>query len=312
MKGNEFFSRKGVVLFVATLCCMLWGSSYPAIKNGYMMFQIVPGEVASQTVFAGYRFFLAGIFLLVYAAASGRNLTQFSPRQWAHISTLGLVQTAIQYVFFYIGLSYTTGTKGSIMNSTLTFWSILLAHFAYRNDRLNPTKAMGCLVGFIGVLIVNFHSSLLDFRFTLHGEGFVVFSAFLLAVGNIYSKNLAQQIDSVVLTAHQLTIGGVAMLVGGYLCGGHIPMPSLASGLLLAYLGLLSSVAFALWTILLKYNNVGRISIFNFLIPIFGTILSGIFLHESILELKYLVALVCVCGGILLVNRDALRAQTSR
>jgi len=310
MKGSEFFSRKGVVLFVATLCCLLWGSSYPAIKNGYAMFHIVPGEVASQTVFAGYRFFLAGIFLIVYAAATGRNLTHFRPRQWAHISALGLVQTAIQYVFFYIGLSYTTGTKGSIMNSTLTFWSILLAHFAYRYDRLNPTKAIGCLVGFIGVLIVNFHSSLLDFRFTLHGEGFVVFSAFLLAVGNIYSKNLAQRIDSVVLTAHQLTIGGLVMLIGGYLCGGYMPMPDLASGLLLVYLALLSSVAFALWTLLLKYNNVGRISIFNFLIPIFGTILSGIFLQESILELKYLAALVCVCGGIFLVNRDALRAQS--
>ncbi len=312
MKGSEFFRRKGVVLFMATLCCALWGSSYPAIKNGYAMFSIIPGQVASQTVFAGYRFFIAGIVLIIYAALSGRSTAKITAPQWRQIGVLGLVQTAIQYIFFYIGVSYTTGTKGSIMNSTLTFFSILLAHFVYKNDRLTYAKSLGCLVGFVGVLIVNFHTSLLDFRFTLHGEGFVVFSAFLLAVGNVYSKKIAQHIDSVTLTAYQLAFGGLVMLIVGYAFGGVMPMPTVKSALLLLYLAIISSVAFALWTILLKYNPVGRISIFNFLIPIFGTVLSGIFLNESILEFRYLVALICVCGGIFLVNRDALRNQSDR
>jgi drug/metabolite transporter (DMT)-like permease len=66
----------------------------------------------------------------------------------------------------------------------------------------------------------------------------------------------------------------------------------------------LSSVAFALWTILLKYNRVGMVTIFTFLIPIFGAILSAIFLGESILEWKNLLALGLVCSGIWLVNRE--------
>ena len=71
----------------------------------------------------------------------------------------------------------------------------------------------------------------------------------------------------------------------------------------MVYMILLSSVAFLLWTLLLKYNPVGMISVFNFLIPIFGALLSALFLGESILELKNLIALSLVCSGIWLVTR---------
>ncbi|MBP9905368.1 MAG: EamA family transporter, partial [Rhodoferax sp.] len=67
---------------------------------------------------------------------------------------------------------------------------------------------------------------------------------------------------------------------------------------------LLSSVAFGLWTILLKYNRVGMVTVFNFLIPIFGAMLSAVFLGERILEWKNVIALVLVCSGIFLVTRD--------
>ena len=64
-----------------------------------------------------------------------------------------------------------------------------------------------------------------------------------------------------------------------------------------------SSIAFALWTCLLKYNNVGMVSVFNFLIPVFGALLSAIFLGESIFEWKYVLALLLVCVGIWRVTR---------
>ncbi|WP_153448842.1 EamA family transporter [Vibrio algicola] len=73
--------------------------------------------------------------------------------------------------------------------------------------------------------------------------------------------------------------------------------------LLMIYMALLSSASFAIWSILLKYHSVGMITIFNFLIPIFGSLLSAIFLHETVLEWKNLIALILVCSGIFLVTR---------
>ena len=78
---------------------------------------------------------------------------------------------------------------------------------------------------------------------------------------------------------------------------------------ILGYLTLLSSVAFALWSILLKYNRVGMIAPFNFLIPVSGALLSAIFLGENILELKYAIALMLVCSGIWWVNKVSRKAD---
>jgi len=80
---------------------------------------------------------------------------------------------------------------------------------------------------------------------------------------------------------------------------------SAAAVAVLAYLTLLSSVAFALWSALLKVNRVSMIAPFNFVIPVAGSVLSAIFLGENILEWKYAVALVLVCTGIAWVNKRA-------
>jgi drug/metabolite transporter (DMT)-like permease len=71
----------------------------------------------------------------------------------------------------------------------------------------------------------------------------------------------------------------------------------------------MSSVAFALWSLLLKYNRVGMVTIFNFLVPIFGAILSAVFLRENILEWKNVIALALVCLGIWMVTRQRLAGQ---
>lgn len=304
MNPQSFFSDRRVVVLLASFCCFLWGSAYPAIKNGYAMFGIAANDVPSKMVFAGYRFAFAGLLLLIFALATRRNIFVMNARNLFSTSVLGLTQTSLQYTFFYIGLAYTTGVKSSIMNATGTFFSVLLAHFIYHNDRLTLNKVVGCLIGFAGVMVVNFRPDLLDFNFTLLGEGFVVIAAFILSAATIYGKKLSQTMDSVVLTGYQLSIGGVALIVLGYATGGTLTGFTLQSTALMGYMVLLSSAAFSLWTVLLKYNRVGLVAVFNFLIPVFGAVLSAIFLGESILEWKNVAALLLVCGGIWLVTRE--------
>lgn len=303
VRPTPIFARKNIVFACATLCCLLWGSSYPAIKSGYELFQIATNDIPSKVVFAGYRFVFAGMLLLLLALAQRKPIGRLSPRQFGQLTVLGLTQTAIQYTFFYIGLAYTTGAKGSIMNATATFFSVMLAHFIYQNDRISYNKALGCILGFAGVMIVNFNSGLQDFHFVWNGDGFVVLAAFILSAATLYGKRISQTVDPMVMTGWQLAIGGVMLVVGGYMTGGTLALPSVKAAAILGYLTLLSSVAFALWSLLLKYNRVSMIAPFNFLVPVAGTVLSAIFLGENILEIKYAVALVLVCSGIWWVNK---------
>ena len=76
------------------------------------------------------------------------------------------------------------------------------------------------------------------------------------------------------------------------------------STLLLVYLALLTTVSFCIWTTLLKYNPVGKVTVFAFSIPVFGVALSAILLGEQIGSIKALAALLLVSIGIIIVNRD--------
>ncbi|MBC8062217.1 MAG: DMT family transporter [Clostridiaceae bacterium] len=303
MDNKKIFTDKKIVTLIATLCCLLWGSAYPAIKNGYILFHIAPEDIASKILFAGYRFILAGIILLTVAQFLGRKIFILTKKNAFRIFVLGITQTMLQYIFFYIGLSNTTGVKGAIMNSMGTFFSVILAHYIYKNDKLNIKKIMGCIVGFLGVMIINFSKDLLNFSFKISGEGFVIIAAFIFSASAIYGKKLTKDIDVMVVTGYNLFMGGVMLALIGLVLGGRVNGFTATTSGLLGYMAMLSAAAFSLWTLLLKYNKVGDVSIFNFLIPIFGAILSSIFLGEKIMEAKNILALILVCVGIWLVNK---------
>ncbi|WP_160677575.1 DMT family transporter [Clostridium sp. C8-1-8] len=304
MDKNKFYTNRRNIVILATLCCALWGSAYPSIKIGYGLFHVGANDLGSKLTFAGYRFTLAGIFVLLLSLLMKKNIFIFSKKQFGQVISLGFLQTALQYIFFYIGMSYTTGVRGSIINGTGTFVSIILAHFIYKNDKLNFNKILGCIVGFSGVIIVNLNGQAsAGGAFSFRGEGFIMISAIIFAVSAIYGKRITQKSDPSIVTGYQLFIGGVILTILGLTLGGRLQGFNLKSTGLLVYMALLSSVAFALWTQLLNYNKVGLISVFNFLVPVFGTLLSALSLGENIFDLKILVALILVCYGIFLVYR---------
>lgn len=299
------WSKPLTVATVALLCCLLWGSSYPAIKSGYALFSIAQSDLPGKLLFAGWRFVMAGTFVLIVAAFMGKPVLRTFKEHPRQLLLLGSTQTALQYVFFYLGLAYTTGVRGSIMNATATFFSVLIAHWFYANDRLTPTKALGCAVGFAGVLTVTLGGDgELGSSFSWLGEGSVVLAALILAASSIYGKQLSQRMDAMAMTGWQLGLGGVVLVLVGLVTGGHMGMPSLQALVLLVYLALLSSAAFTLWSLLLKHNRVSQVTIYNFTVPVFGSVLSALFLGETLWAWHYVVALVMVCLGIVMVTRE--------
>lgn len=304
----SFFTRPRHVFLLASLCCLLWGSAYPAIKQGYALLAIDRNDLAAQILFAGYRFVGAGVLLLFFARLSGKSLAMSTP-QWGQVALLGVLQTSLQYVFFYIGLAHTTGVKASILNTSGVFFSVLLAHFLYHNDALTLRKISGCVLGLAGVLAVNAGAlwggaATVEGEFSLLGEGFVVLAALVLSSASLYGKRISQAMDSVVMTGYQLGWGGLVLVLVGWLAGGRLAAFTLAPALLLVYMAVLSAVAFALWGVLLKYNRVSTVALYSFLVPVFGAGLSALFLGESLLEWKYLVALVLVSVGIWWVTQE--------
>ena len=211
MPPTTIFADRRALIAIATLCCLLWGSAVPAVKFGYGLIGIAPGDTASLLLFAGMRFCLAGLMLLAYGLMSGRTVL-LTPRRFGEVALLGLGQTTLQYVCYYVGLAHTTAVKTSILSSTLVFFSVLLAHFIYTDDRLDGRKLLGCLIGFAGVVAVNFAAAgTLDFNFTLLGEGLLLVSTFSGSLAAIYGRRLSQDMDAAVMTGWQLLLGGLVL-----------------------------------------------------------------------------------------------------
>lgn len=305
MDKTKFYTNRKNIVFLAAICCALWGSAFPAVKIGYSMFNIPGEDIATKLIFAGIRFAMAGIFVLISQVALGKKLFSFSKTDTKEFVVLGIIQTTLQYIFFYIGMAYTTGVRGSIINGTGTFFSIILAHFIYKNDKIDFNKIVGCIIGFLGVIIVNLDgSNLMETSFKFKGEGFIMLSALMLSISSIYSKKVTRNKDASIVTGYQLFIGGAILIILGLVFGGNLTGFTIKSSLLLIYMALISSVAFAIWTQLLKYNKVSIICVFNFLIPIFGSALSAIVLGDDIFNVKILIALILVSIGIFLVYKE--------
>jgi drug/metabolite transporter (DMT)-like permease len=249
--------KPAVVCLLALLCCALWGSAFPCIKIGYQWLHIE--GAGSQILFGGYRFFGAGILTFLIGSLLEKRPLRLQPRSIPFVMGQGLLQTTLQYVCFYIGLAHTTGAKGSVINTSSTFFAIFIAHFLLKNEKITVQKLVGCLVGFAGIIVINLDQGLFTGSFQLFGEGMVLLSSIAYGASSVTLKLFSHRERPITITAYQFLFGGGVMTLIGLLCGGQISGFTVPSALLLLYLSLLSTVAFSIWAMLLKHHPVGNL-----------------------------------------------------
>ena len=260
-------------------------------------------DTASQILYAGYRFTLAGIMAIVIGSLINRKFLYPSKQAVKKVCVLSMFQTILQYLFFYIGLAHTNGTKASIITGMNVFVAIIVSSLLFRLEDLTTKKIIGCIVGFLGVIFVNTSSGGIDMNFAFNGEGFIFLSTVSYAFSSVTLKKYSKTENTVMLSGWQFLVGGIVMSIAGLLMGGHLEGFNASAVLMLIYLAFISSVAYSLWSILLTYNPVSRVAVFGFMNPIIGFLLSAILLDEAgTIGIFTLIALILVCAGIYIVN----------
>lgn len=301
MTKEKIFTNRLVVAVLAIFCCALWGSATPFIKIGYEL--ILPVRNTESTIlFAGIRFTLAGIITVLIYSLGRRKFLYPKKENIGKVLTVSCFQTVIQYIFFYIGLANTTGVKGTIASGSNVFFSMLIATLIFRQEKLTFKKIFACVIGFAGIILVNLNGLDLNINFT--GDGFVIFSAVAYGISSVLIKKYSEYEDPVVISGYQFIIGGIVMMLFGALMGGVVAFPTLKAVGVLVYLACLSATAYSLWGILLKYNPVSKITIYSFMISVFGVLLSNLMLSEqnSVSLLTLVIALILECTGIIILN----------
>ena len=200
-----------------------------------------------------------------------------------------------------------TGAMGGILNSTQSFMGVILAHFLYgKADRMTPRKALGCVLGFGGVLIATLGN---------HGGGsakgmaFMLIASAIFALAGPWNKAVTQHADSFSVCVLNLGVGGLALAVMGFAMGGGLHPESAAGIPVLLFLAFISGAGYVIWALLMKNNPVSRIAVFGLIIPVMNVLLSALLNGEPLFEWNYLAALLLVCIGIYLVNRAPQEKQ---
>ena len=299
---RHFLTNKYWVIFIALFCAVLWGSAFPVLKVSYAELGIAPDDRYAIIVLAGIRFFIASLLIFTLIVVGIRLSPKVKIAMLPQLFLLGLLQISLMYFFFYNGLANTTGMKGAILSSAGIFFVVVLAHFVYVDDRLDWRKLLGLIAGFSGIVLINSGKNF-TFDFSWQGEGFMIFSGLVSALGTILAKRISKEVHPFVLTAWQMLLGSVLLIAVG-LPGlkPHAMVFTNKALLLLLYSAFLSAIAFSLWYAILKYNKAGEISVYKFMTPVSGTMLSALFIPGERFTLNMFMALALVALGVIIVN----------
>ena len=297
----SIFQRPLWVMLLALTAAIAWGWAYPLIKLGFAEFGITQSMTGSKMLFAGIRFALSGLIVLTIAAITRRKFQVSKPTNWGYILAFALLNTTLHYTFFYIGMSYSEGARAAIFNSLGTFMLVLLACLFFKSDRLTTPKILGCIIGITGILILNVGKGESG-QFSFMGDGMIMLNALCSAFAGLMTRGLSRRVDVFVGTGYSLFFGGILLTIPSLLIPGTLPHIT-ANGLII--LGLLigiSTLGFTLYNKLISCNPVGKVAIFNSLIPIVGAITSCLCLGEPFYT-KYLVAALLATCGIYIINK---------
>ena len=280
-QSMSLFQRPVWVAVFALTAAVVWGWAYPLIKLGFKEFAITPEMTGGKMLFAGIRFCLSGLIILMVARAKRISFRLRKRSDSGFLLLYALLNTTFHYAFFYFGLSHSEGARAAILNTLGVFTVVILACLFFKSDRLTGRKVMGCVIGFLGILALNLGGESGGAGFTWLGDGMIILNALSSAVASLMTRGLSQRVDVFVGTGYSLALGGLLLILPGWLMGGTLPLITPLGLLYLLLLIGISTTGFTLYNKLLSCNPVGKVAIYNSLIPIIGALSSCLCLGET-------------------------------
>jgi drug/metabolite transporter (DMT)-like permease len=277
--------------FIAFLC-IIFGANAIAIKL----------SLAGLGVFtvAGIRFSMAATTIFLWVLATGQPL-KIKKGQVLPILIISVL-FAIQLSMFYIGISKTHVSRGTLLVNIQPFFILFLAHFFIANDRITKKKFFGILMGFAGVVFVFIEKKGITTEFQI-GDSIILIAAFLWAANGVYTKKILQRFQpfQVVLFPTILTAPFCFMEA---IIFDEIMITQLSPAVIgaLLYQGLVgTSFGFVAWNTMLRKYGAVSVHSFIFIMPVAGVFLGGWVLGEPITA-NIMLALVLIVSGIFIVN----------
>lgn len=310
---ERFFKNNKYIPLLALICAFGWSMAYPLIKVGYDIFGIASADIGGKILFSGLRFFFAGLIVLLFCRIRKTKTEIRERKDISWLLLLALVNTALHYMFAYIGLGFNTSARSTILDSMGGFFLIILSVIIFPDDRFTASKLIGCLLGIAGIVSINIGPGADMFEnITFMGDGMILLNAVCAGFGGVITRVVSKKMNMMFATGMSMLIGGVLMLITGALIGTDRGWSLTPAGIaVLLALIMISAVCFAIYNELIAYHPISRITIYNALIPVLGVIFAALLLHEE-LKWQYLISVILAALGIFIVNRKPRSEKKSK
>ena len=282
------------------ILALIWASAFLNIK--------IATESFGPITIAFLRVFFGSIPVLLLCFYKKIKIEAFS-KDWYWFAIIGFVNLVLPFFLIAYGVKSVQSNLAAILMSTTPLSSTILGHFYTKNEKFNLVKTFGILIGFSGIIYLfsdnllindsNFISALL---ILLGSTCYVIGGVLTLKISKKKNENVT---GSILIWAVLILIPFVYFIEKPWNL-----VPSVESTISVVYLGMVSTgVAWLLRFKILKDNGLIFQSQVSYLIPIFGTILSYIFLKEIITP-KVLLSLLAVVVGIYFVKKADQKKTT--
>ncbi len=286
--------------FVFILLGAIWSSSFMWIKIAVQ--EVGPITLVAFRVLFGLLFGVAVI--LIQRVRLPRSL-----KEWSPVLILGITNVAIPFFLISWGEQSIDSAVAAILDATVPLFTILIAHYLLRDDKMTAPKVLGLLMGFAGVVILMSKDIGASFGSVL-GQLAVVLASAFYAGSAVYARKTTEDTPGILRSAGPLVSATVVMWLAAPLVESPVKIPQLGiTWIALLFLGILGSgLAFVLSYYLIHEIGPTRTSMVTYLFPLGGVILGVAFLNEA-LSWQVFVGGVLVVLSLVVANMQSRKQE---
>ncbi len=284
----------------AIVACLLWSTAYAAIKLGLVY--------DSPLHFAGLRFILAGLMIIPFTVKPSVYF-EMVKKHWKVVTWVLVLQTLINYTFFYYGLDMVPGALGAIIVGSQPLVTAIIASIMTKNDKLTRWKIITIIFGITGVILISAGRQALKLATTteLLGVLFILIANIGVAASNVVVSLKSKGINPFVLSSSSLFGGGLALYAVSIPIEGLSDYTSFPAQywLILLWLSFMAAVAFSIWFKLLQRPGVkvSDLNLWKFIIPVAGAVLSWLLVPGEHPDWLTVSGMIIITSSLILFHR---------
>lgn len=286
---------------LALLVMALWGSLFTVVKIGYGAFNISSSSIPGIIMFASVRFIISGLVVCVFSFFRKEKIEAPKGKSIASIIMVGLFSIVLHYIFTYVGLSTTDSSKTALIKQLGSLIYVCFAFLFFKNEKFNIFKIIGAIIGFGGIIAINFNPNGISFSV---GDILIIGASFCTVISNVLAKKYVEGNSPFWITGISQFAGGIILLIVAISMGAQMLTFTLKSTLVFTYICTASILGYTLWYYVLKTAALSKLFIIKFAEPLFTCVCGAVLLGENIFKIQYLLAFILISVGIILGNKS--------